>query len=454
MSDDQKSASLLSLHAVSMEFLTVSSLTELIFCVVNRCVRFCHYHRAVFFRIQGNRAKFLGVSGRAKVDNYSETVEKWLVLVSGLEQKQAPKIITRKTFQKEKDADAFSFLEQYSGSVTAYWLPLKPWGKLRYGLWFERWGQPWEEKDVKRLDLAGMSIQSALERLEPDTLGNRLKEKMVKKSWFPAIAGIMLLILLFCHVPLRVVAPCEIIPKNPFIVTAPLSGVVSEVVVQSGAYVEPGAVLFRYDPRVVMEDLNIARQQVKILETGIRITQINALTSPDAKAELAIMQYKLKQEQIRLKLAEYRASQLQVTAKVAAEVIPLADPDEWRGRPVEIGEKVLMLAKSGEILLRIWISEADNVCFASDAPVKILFNAMPDESFTALLEYVAPTVTLSTAGVPSVMAEGQFTGMTPEKKKLLRPGLKGNAIIYGDQVSVAYWLLRKPWTAMRKIFAW
>ncbi len=454
MADQQENSLFFSLHALSMEFLTASSLTELMFRVLNNCVRICQYHRAVFFKIQDDRAKFLGVSGRQKVDTHSETVEKWGTLASGLEQKETARLIDRSTFEDEKEAAAFSFLEQYSGNITAYWLPLKVWGKMRYAVWFERWGTPWEQREVKVLGLVGMTIQSALERLEPETVRKRLKEKVFKKSWVLAAVGVFVLLLLFLRIPLRVVAPCEIIPQNPFIVTAPLSGVVSEVVVKSGEYVEPGTVLFQYDPRVVMEDLNIARQQVKILETGIRITRINALSSPDAKAELAIMQYKLKQEQIRLRLAEYRASKLKVTAQEAAEVITLADPDEWRGRPVEMGEKVLMLARPGNILLRIWISEADNVCFAEDAPVKILFNAMPDESFTALLDYVAPTVTVSTEGVPSVMAEGQFTGMTPEKEKLLRPGLKGNAIIYGQRVSAAYWLLRKPWTAMRRLLGW
>jgi len=205
---------------------------------------------------------------------------------------------------------------------------------------------------------------------------------------------------------------------------------------------------------VIMEERNIARQQVKFLEAGTRVTRINAISSADSKAELAIMKYKLNQEKIRLRMAEYRASKLQVTAETNGEVITLANPDEWRGRPVEVGEKVLILTEPGKMYLRLWISEADNVRFDRDVSMKILLNAMPNTSFNAKLDYVARTVTQSTDGVPSVMGEAHFTAVPEQEQALLRIGLKGNAIIYGDTVSVAYWLLRKPLASMRKMLGW
>lgn len=455
MTEEQHSSPALSLHTLTVGFLTAADRGQLAFQVLNNCVRLCGYQRAVFFRLRGKKAKFLAVSGRPKVDNYSEMVEKWVLLASHLEKKEKPQILASSNFSGAKETAAFSFLEKYSGRMTVYWLPLTPWGRLRYGLWFERWGQQtWQAEEINLLNLAGIAVRAALERLEPDTLLHRVREKILQKYRLAILCAILLAVILCWRIPLRVVAPCEIVPKDPFVVTAPLSGVVAEVVVNSGEQVKKEATLFTYDPRVVQEELNIARQQVKILDTGIKVTRINALTSADAKAELAIMEYKRKQEQIRLRMAEYQAAKLIVKAEVAGEVIPIANPDEWRGRPVEMGEKVLILARSGEILLRLWISEADNVQFAGDTPVKVLLNAMPDRSFTAELDYIAKTVTLSTDGVPSVMAEGGFTGVNPEQEKLLRIGLKGNAIIYGEEVSVAYWLLRKPWTSARKILGW
>jgi len=254
-------------------------------------------------------------------------------------------------------------------------------------------------------------------------------------------------------VPLRVVAPCEIAPEDPHLVTAPLNGVISEVVVNSGDKVVKDDLLVSYDDRVVLEELEIARQQVKILETTIRTTGINALATSAAKAELEILNYQLKQEKIRLALAEYRVSKLYLKAEVPGTVV-IDSPDEWRGRPVEIGEKVMLLVNPKKMFLRIWLPEADNVDFNRDGKIKVILNAFPDASLAASLTYVANSVVPSPQGVSSIPAEAHFMSGAIEQEGRLRIGLKGSAILYGENVSLTYWLLRKPWASLRKFLGY
>ncbi len=448
---------ILGLQALAAEFLSAENLTQLIFRVLNRTVALCGYQRAALFRIRGQQAKFIAVSGKYAVDRYSETVEKWHHIIAALAEKETPQLLSASwaAQQQPKVAEAWKYLADRTGELHVYWLPLLPWGQLRYGIWLERWNaRQWEQEDLNLINLAGLSAKAAFERLEPNTWFRRLRERLVTRSRLAIFLLIISIAVLCWRIPLRVVAPCEIIASEPFVVTAPLAGVIEEVVVKSGDVVAADDLLFRYDDRVIREELNIARQQKKVLETGIRVTKINALASQNAKAELEIMKYKLKQEEIRLRMAEYRNARIQARAEQPGTVITIGNPDEWRGRPVEVGEKVLVITDPAAISLRLWISEADNVHFDEEAPVKILLNSMPDASFTARLDYVAQTVTLSDAGVPAVMAEGSFADMAADKLRLLRIGLKGNAIIYGDRVSVAYWLLRKPWTSLRKIVGW
>ncbi len=457
MSEQGALSRVVGLQTLATEFFSAENRTQLIFRLLNRTVSLCGYPRAVLFRIHGDSGKFIAVSGKASVDRYSETVEKWNLLVGGIAEKEKAQLLSADWAAKRgADTDnAWRYISSRTNGLTVYWLPLLPWGRLRYGLWFERWGDTeWTEEDLNLLNLVGLSAKAAFERLEPDSLLRRFREGLLTRYRLFCIVTLLTAIVLCWRIPLRVVAPCEIIARTPFMVTAPLSGVISQVLVKSGEVVAVDDPLFVYDDRVVREELNIARQQMKILETGIRITKINALSSQDARAELEIMKYKLKQEKIRLRMAEYRNAKINVTAEAAGTVITIGNPDEWRGRPVTMGEKVLVITDPAEISLRLWISEADNVDFAEDAPVKILLNAMPDESFAARLHYVAQSVTLSGDGVPAVMAEGSFEGLTQRKLRLLRIGLKGNAIIYGEKVSVAYWLLRKPWTSLRRIVGW
>ncbi len=191
-----------------------------------------------------------------------------------------------------------------------------------------------------------------------------------------------------------------------------------------------------------MEELEIARQQVKILETTIRTTGINALAVPAAKAELEVLNYRHKQERIRLALAEYRASKLHLKAEVAGTVV-VDSPDNWRGRPVEVGEKVMLLVDPKKMYLRIWLPEADNVDFDHEGDVKVILNAFPDASLAASLTYVANSVVPSPQGVSSIPAEAHFNGDAQGKDDRMRIGLKGSAVLYGENVSLIYWLLRK-----------
>lgn len=448
MSSEQHPAMIL--HQLTTEFLAAEDKKQLYFRLLNRSISLCGYKRAVLFKLDGKRAKFLAVSGKSGVDSYSEMVEKWEKLASFLTEKNDPQLLGANTFPV-KEAEHWQFLSDHTNGLSIYWLPIKPWGKTRYALWFERWEQDeWAERDLQLLSLVGVSAKSAFERLEPETLCRSISCKLFSWRRFLVATVVLLAVLFSWRVPLRVVAPCEIIPEDPFIVTAPLSGVISEVLVESGDPVNAGSPLFDYDPRVVNEELEIARQQVKILETTMHTTELNALNSKKAKAELAILDYRLKQENVRLKMAEYRASKLSVQAEVPGSII-VDNPDEWRGRPVEVGQKVLMVVDPQNINLRIWLPEADNVNFSNSTEVKVLLNAFPDDSLNAHLKYVAQSVSVSPEGVPSVMAEGTFADLADRADEKLRIGLKGSAVLYGDKVSVAYWLLRKPWASARRI---
>ncbi len=460
MSKEGSLPKIITLQTLTTEFLSAGNHTQLVFRILNRTIALCNYRRAALFRIDQRgryRGKFIAVSGKSTVDRYSEIVEKWNLLVAAIGNREQPQLLSASwaTERGEAVGNAWKFIASRTDGLAVYWLPLSPWGRLRYGILFERWGnEQWGKDDLNLLNLIGLSAKAAFERLMPDSFLRRLQERLFTRYRLVSFLAVAVLAILCWRIPLRVVAPCEVIARTPFMVTAPLSGVISEVLVKSGEVVKRGDLLVKYDDRVVREELNIARQQMKVLETGIRITKINALSSQDAKAELEIMKYKLKQEEIRLRMAEYRNSRLDIRAEMAGTVITIGNPDEWRGRPVELGEKVLVITDPAEINLRLWISEADNVRFDRDAPVKILLNSMPDESFLARLNYVAQSVTLSGDGVPSVMAEGDFSDMEENKLRLLRIGLKGNAIIYGEKVSVAYLLLRKPWTSLRRIVGW
>jgi hypothetical protein len=162
---------------------------------------------------------------------------------------------------------------------------------------------------------------------------------------------------------------------------------------------------------------------------------------------VAILTLKLKKEELQFELAKYQAGQLIV--KAPEKGIALFDsPEEWEGHPVKMGEKILIIANAHHTKVQIWIPENDNVALDFSKPVKLILNVSPTSSLKANLIYVASYSTLSDKSIPSFIAEANWEGETPPN---LRMGLKGTAILYGDNVSIFYTIIRRPWAYFRNL---
>jgi multidrug resistance efflux pump len=294
-----------------------------------------------------------------------------------------------------------------------------------------------------------VSYAAAWRALHRQPKWDQMLRRLLKPNKTGLLAAGLLLLSLLWHLPLRVVAPCEVVPKDPWVVTAPLNGVISEVLVQPGQDVQPGDLLFTYDKRTAQEELKVARQQVEIIRSGLNRAKLQAFVDPKSRAEVGMLEYRLEQEETRLQMAEYTVGKLEVSAETKGRVV-LDDPHRWRGRPVALGEMVLMIVNPQSNKVRIWLPETDNVDFDRDHLPKVVLNAFPEKEQKARLTYVAQNVVTNPEGVASVTAEARWETEQPE----MRIGLKGMAVLYGRQVPLAYWLLRKPLAHARNLLGW
>ncbi len=104
-------------------------------------------------------------------------------------------------------------------------------------------GQWLGRKERAFLSLLSQSYTAAFERVEPRTFFQSGQTKDSQPQASLGSRSVRSDCRTFWRVPLRVVAPCEIVPEDPYLVTAPLNGVISEVVVDSGADVAKGDLL-------------------------------------------------------------------------------------------------------------------------------------------------------------------------------------------------------------------
>ncbi len=326
------------------------------------------------------------------------------------------------------------------------WLPLPVEGKRYYGMVFERLSPPaWDENDLKAMAPVGKIFSSSLRifaRQEP--WYKKLTPRRKRVSFSVALA-VLLLALFAVQVPLRIVAPCEVVASRPLAVNAPLDGVIKDMLVRPGQDVLAGEILFSYDGDVFREEVDVARKQVELARSNLERVMALAVDDRNARAEARLLDNRLSQEEVRLDSALRREERLDVTAPGAGTVV-MGDPAEFSGRPVRIGEPILLLADQADQRLRIWLPQDDRIEFNPQHGVRVFLNADAGRSRRAQLDYVAAHAQAGPEGIYGFMAVAEgLVGVAG-----IKLGLRGTAVLYGEDVSLGYWLARKPLAAVRR----
>jgi hypothetical protein len=414
------------MNQLLMKSFTANSREALIFIILNDTRKLISYDRALLWSVSGGRIKCLGISGQPSVESESPVVREAEKHIKSLEALNVPKV-----------------WEDQNGAI-GLWVPIKHGDEVISGLWLERWkGPKWPEQQVKVLEHLMHGYSASWQRF------GSWKFTMPKGKTAAWLASALLIILFLIPVPLRVVAPCEVVAKDPFLITAPLEGIIAEMVVKPGEPVKKDQLLFMYDKQVPLQQLKVAEKQVEVTNAQLNRVLTLGLSDPSSLNEAAIWKAQLAKDKIELDLARYHASQLDVTSPT--EGIAIYDnPDEWRGRPVKVGERVLVVSRPNETKIRIWLPERDNIVIRHDKPVKIVLNIRPMTSYYANLTYISDYSAVTDKGVPSFTAEAEWVTTHSD----IKLGLKGTAILYGENVSLFYWIIRKPWASLRDILGW
>ncbi|NGX43160.1 MAG: hypothetical protein K940chlam7_01451 [Chlamydiae bacterium] len=434
---------LLAMYRLLVQAVRKKKPQEVHFLMLNETIQVSQYDRATLWSEEDGKPKFLGVSGQTDVDKTSDLYKSWIDIAENITEKEEIHRIELSDLSPGKGEESWKNIEKSHPLKAMLWIPIFVEEKLYGGLLLERWhDRPWVDKELELLEQLSKGYGATLEKYTTSAL-----KKVVKSPRLKVVLGVLILLLLFVRVPLRIVAPCEVVPQNPILVTAPLNGIISETKVDPGQFVEKERILFEYDKNIPQQELKMAMQQVEIAESELKRAIVLGLSDEEARSRTGILSLELEKAEINLGLAKYRASQLTVRSPEAGYV-QIDDPDDWRGKPVVIGERVMVISRQDQTKIRIWIPENDNIPLNTEEPIKIFLNIRPESSYLAQLLFINDYSTVDERQVVSFAAEADWKN-GPEGVKL---GLKGTAILYGDSVSLAYYVLRKPWATARNLF--
>ncbi|MCE5316508.1 MAG: HlyD family efflux transporter periplasmic adaptor subunit [Parachlamydia sp.] len=431
---------------LTLKAVSAKDLQSLIFIILNDTYHLFPYDRAVLWRLTAQKAEMLGVSGQATYTTSSELVNNWKSLLAALPNPSEAKILTATDFPQQ--ISAWNFVQPKT-PMKVMWVPILSSAEETVGIWFERWNEPQEAPAMQEnakvlIDHLIPGYTAAWEQRTSHLRFRRLKDQM-NRNFLGTLAVLLLLSLFAVRIPLRVTAPCEVVGNAPYVVTAPQEGIIEAIAVQPGQRVSKGDVLFTYDRRIPLQDLKVAQKEVAVLQAEANRLMAMGVDDNQAVAELSIARLKLQKGVVDLDYAQQRVGQLTGTSPENGVVI-VEKPDEWRGRPVKIGEKIMVVSNPSETKVRIWVPESDNIHFNRTERITIFLNPDPTQSYAARLTYLSPEITLTDQRIPSFLAEAEWA----EQPKNMPLGVKGTAILYGDRVSLFYYIMRKPIATLRR----
>jgi hypothetical protein len=333
------------------------------------------------------------------------------------------------------------------GAEAAHWfpphalfLPLPdPRGGLAGGLLLGR-QDPFHPGEMQLLDAVGDTYGLALAATElPRKRAGRLPARRLLQ------AGAVLLAAAASFAPVRssVLAPAEIVAAAPYPVRAPFDGVVDQIHVAPNAPVRKGDRLISFETTERRAKAEVAAKALEIARAEYAEASQQAFTDPQAKGKLALLQAKI--DQARLE-SDYDNEML-ARAEVAAPADGVAvfdDAHQWIGRPVSLGERIMVLAPPSSATLDIEVPVAEVVTFDPKAEIAFFPNIAPDHPASGRLDSVGYAASVSADGVLAYTARASLA------TDALRLGLKGTAKIYGPRRPFILWVLRRPLAVARE----
>jgi multidrug resistance efflux pump len=250
---------------------------------------------------------------------------------------------------------------------------------------------------------------------------------------------------LMMPVSMSVLAPAEVVAKNPLVVRAPLEGVIDKVLVQPNQAVKRHTLLLSLDEVPLKSRLDVALQELEIAKAEYRRSEQASVMDRQAATEMPMLAARIEQHAAEVNYVRTLLKRIKIHATQAGVVI-MQDAYELEGKPVKLGERLLTLAQPQQAEVEIWLAVGDSLEFADHTPVELFLNVNPETPYLTELRYVNFQAEMSPEGVFAFRTRADFSGSQP----IPRLGLRGTAKIIGQQVPLYYYLFRRPWASVRQ----
>lgn len=249
-----------------------------------------------------------------------------------------------------------------------------------------------------------------------------------------------------CLLPIRqyVLTAAEVVPADPSIVAAPLPGVIRDIAVVPNQQVKTGDLLFTFEDTELSNRLAVAQRAFEVAQAEYLKNAQESFGCESCRGRVAQSLAIMEREKAQVDWATAQLAQGQVRAPRDGIVV-FSDVTEWQGRPVRVGERIMVIADQSKTRLRIVVPIGDAIAAEAGGEVVFYPNVSPLSSLDARVSRSAYEPSMQPDRSLAYVLHARFT------EEGGRLGWRGTAKIYGSRAPLIYQVLRKPLARLRQM---
>lgn len=424
------------------EIKRLSNLREFGFFSTNETHRLISYHTAYLWEKQ----ELLGVhlvaqSGTAEFDSHS-SINLWL--------KEKINFILAGEFAAESHSFNASDIEEdiensWPESLPQFllWCPFtkknhEPTG----GLIFFR-EDPFTQSEIKMLRWLLSSYQYTWNILIKPKAIDRWKI-LKKKPYFTTLMIVIVGVMIF-PVHLSVIGTGTVVAKNPALINAPMQGIIRSFAVTPGATVKKGQLLLTLDNTDLQANVKVNQRDYSLTEAKLRTTINESFNDDTKRTEVPVLQAQLAIDKAQLDYTNELLNKTEIRSPIDGIVI-FDSTEDWIGQPVQTGQRILSVANTRDLKLRISLPVAERIKLEIGGSGEFFMNGQL-RSVPLKISSLGYNAKLMPNKVLAYEMEANFSNTND----IPQIGAQGTAKLYGNRVPLFYYLIRRPLQSMRKV---
>jgi hypothetical protein len=449
MSTDEKALppSLIEFLRLEASARAAGTISDLGFVIANETHRLVSFRQAFFCPVRGGKLVLDAISGLAGVDRQAPFYD-WFVQFGRYLDSQSidgePRIFSKSDFPHHIQVEWADWLPSF---VVIIALKNRDSQVLAYLILARE--ETFSEEELKALQSLAQVYGHALSAFPTSRQGYRRFVELATHR--PFLFGVVTLLVILLFIPVRQssLGQAEVTPLTYNSITSPLDGVIALLLVKPNERVHKGQILFRLDDTTIRNRLESAHRTMSVAKSEEFLSLQKSFVDQQSRGELATQEARVREKGSAISYMREMLDKMEVRAP-SDGIVLFGDPTDWEGKPVTTGERVMMLADEQSAGITVWLPASDAVTLEPGRRVRLFLHTAPLKPREGIILRSSYQPVLSPDGIASYRVTAEFAAGT-EKPRL---GMKGTAKVYGDRVSLGYYLFRRPLAAVRQRLGW